>query len=79
MANHILIVDDEPVTIDLMRLMLRTLNIEVEGASTGAEAIGLAQADPPLLIILDLMLPDMSGYDVCEALKNRLAVSISRL
>jgi CheY-like chemotaxis protein len=70
MSNHILIVDDEPVTVELMRLMLKTLNIAVESASTGAEAITIVGVDPPLLVILDLMLPDMSGYDVCAALKK---------
>jgi CheY-like chemotaxis protein len=70
MQDHILIVDDEPVTVELMRLMLKTLNIAVESASTGAEAITVVEGNPPLLVILDLMLPDMSGYDVCASLKK---------
>ena len=69
MAQHVLIVDDEPEAITLMRLMLKTFNHDSEGVTTGAEAIAHARARQPLLILLDLMLPDRTGFDVCAELK----------
>jgi two-component system cell cycle response regulator len=69
MAQHVLIVDDEPEAITLMRLMLKTFNHDSEGVTTGTEAIAHARARQPLLILLDLMLPDRTGFDVCAELK----------
>lgn len=66
----ILIVDDEP---DLLRLI--DLNLRREGyrtvlAATGQEALTAARAEPPALVILDLMLPDLSGTEVCRRLRG---------
>ncbi|MCC7206377.1 MAG: response regulator [Anaerolineae bacterium] len=69
MDRKVLVVDDEPQTVELIRLMFKTLGHEAEGASTGAEAISAARRNKPLMVLLDVMLPDMSGYDVCTALK----------
>jgi CheY-like chemotaxis protein len=69
MPDHILIVDDEEPMIDLMRVMLRTLNHKASGATTGVQAINMIQRDRPKLILLDLMLPDMTGIEVCQRLK----------
>jgi DNA-binding response OmpR family regulator len=68
-ASHILIVDDEIMTVDLLKVMLRTLNHTSEGATSGHEALRLALTNPPQLIILDLMLPDMTGFEVCRKLR----------
>jgi CheY-like chemotaxis protein len=70
MPNHILIVDDDVANIDLFKVMFRTLNVEVQSATTGGEALEQAQSDPPLLLFLDLMLPDMTGFEVCARLKG---------
>lgn len=70
MPNHILIVDDDVANIDLFKVMFRTLNVEVQSATTGSQAIEQAQNDPPLLLFLDLMLPDMTGFEVCARLKG---------
>ncbi|MCS6872814.1 MAG: response regulator [Anaerolineae bacterium] len=69
MTKYILIVDDEPDNIELFRMMLRSLNVEVRGAQLGSEALIRARQEPPLLILLDLMLPDMTGFEVCAQLK----------
>src|SRR5574344_2641045 len=66
----ILIVDDEEPIRELIRY-----NVEKEGytsvtAPNGTTALNLARSDTPDIIILDLMLPDMSGLDVCRVLKN---------
>lgn len=69
MSDYILVVDDEQPMIELLKVMLKISNFPVEGATTGAEAIAMAQGDPPRLILLDLMMPDMSGFEVCESLR----------
>ena len=66
----ILIVDDE---IDTLLPLKRSLEVEdymVVGASDGHEALMKARADIPDLILLDLMMPEMDGYEVCAKLKN---------
>lgn len=66
----ILIVDDE---IDTLLPLKRSLEVEdymVVGASNGHEALMKARADIPDLILLDLMMPEMDGYEVCAKLKN---------
>lgn len=66
----ILLVDDE---IDTLLPLKRSLEIEdfiVVGASNGKEALARAKNDIPDLIILDLMMPEMDGYQVCERLKK---------
>ena len=70
MPDYILIVDDEQAMIDLLKVMLRMSNYPVEGATSGADAIALAQVAPPRLVLLDLMMPDMSGFDVCQTLRT---------
>jgi two-component system, sensor histidine kinase and response regulator len=66
----ILIVDDMPVNRLVLTEMLRKeQRYDVRPASGGPEALEMAQADPPDLILLDIMMPDLSGYDVCERLK----------
>lgn len=67
--KHVLIVDDEADNIELFGLMLRPFNVELESAQLGGEALEKARQAPPALILLDLMLPDMSGFEVCAQLK----------
>ncbi len=66
-----LIVEDEPAANELMALLMKLRGYATESAYTGAEAIALIERHEPDLILLDLMLPDMSGYQVCEAVKSR--------
>lgn len=69
-SQKILVVDDEPDVIDLLTMNLRTSGYQVMTAETGALAIQKARAESPTLIVLDLMLPAMSGLEVCKALKK---------
>ncbi len=69
MSKRVLIVDDEADNIELFGLMLRPFNVELESAQLGGEALEKARQAPPALILLDLMLPDMSGFEVCAQLK----------
>ncbi|HWE60856.1 MAG TPA: adenylate/guanylate cyclase domain-containing protein [Chloroflexota bacterium] len=66
---RILIVDDEPVNTRLLRLNLRSEGYQVLTASSGPEALQLTDADDVDLLILDVMMPGMSGYDVCRVLR----------
>jgi two-component system phosphate regulon response regulator PhoB len=71
MANRILVVDDEPDLLELVRLSLAEAGFSVETAETGREAIDKLQRAAPDLLVLDLMLPDMSGTEVCRWLRGR--------
>jgi CheY-like chemotaxis protein len=64
-------VDDDPQSLDLMALRVLGLASTVLRARGGREAIGVAQRELPDLIVLDLMMPDVNGFDVVGALLQR--------
>jgi len=68
--GNILIVDDTPAILSLLAQMLAVQGYEVQAATSGAQALAAVQATPPDLILLDVMMPEMSGYEVCEHLKS---------
>lgn len=65
----ILIVDDEPYNVDYLEQELEELNYETISASNGQEALDLVQAESPDLIVLDIMMPIMDGFEVLSRLK----------
>jgi PleD family two-component response regulator len=65
----ILIVDDDPLIRRIVNKALTAAGYQVVEASSGADALKLAQETPPNLILLDLMLPGMDGYEVCDRLR----------
>jgi two-component system, OmpR family, response regulator len=67
-AHRVLVVDDEPNIVDVISMALRFQGFEVESAGTGADAIAAVAAFKPELIVLDVMLPDMEGFDVARRL-----------
>lgn len=67
---NILIVDDEPRNLKLLEAMLIPLNYKVIKVSNGNDAISIANKFDVDLILLDIMMPDMDGYEVCCLLKN---------
>jgi DNA-binding response OmpR family regulator len=69
-SRRILIVDDEPDILKVLKLRLEKHGYEIATASTGQAGLTSCQTSPPDLVILDLMLPDMDGYDVCKKLKS---------
>ena len=73
--RQILIVDDYPGARYLRSRILSDAGYEVLEASTGTEAIRIARATKPALILLDVNLPDISGVDVCVELKRDPATS----
>jgi two-component system, OmpR family, alkaline phosphatase synthesis response regulator PhoP len=70
MAPRLLLVDDEPDLLDLLRYTLQQAGFDVETARDGAEALTLARTSPPELIVLDVMMPGMSGLEVCQAIRS---------
>lgn len=68
--TRVLVVDDEPQILRALRINLRVRQYEVHTAATGAEALAVAAAHPPDLVILDLGLPDMEGVDVIAGLRG---------
>ena len=68
-GERILVVDDEPDIVALVAYHLAKAGYRVSTASSGTEAIESARRDRPALVVLDLMLPGMSGYDVLEQLR----------
>ena len=72
----VLIVDDEKDTIIPLRIFLESNNYSVIEAYAGHEAIRKALAEVPDIILLDLMLPDMDGYEVCNSLKEEQATRL---
>jgi two-component system KDP operon response regulator KdpE len=73
---RVLVVDDEPQIRRALRVGLAGRGYQVELAASGEEALDLAAANPPDIVILDLMLPDMSGTDVCKGLREWSRVPI---
>lgn len=69
LQGDILIVDDTPDNLRLLSAMLTRQGLEVRKALNGQRAIASVQADPPDLILLDIKMPEMSGYEVCQELK----------
>jgi DNA-binding response OmpR family regulator len=72
MANglRILVVDDEVDTLGLIKLTLQTAGYEVQTAPGGQEALRLIREQPFDVVILDIMMPDVSGFDVVRQLND---------
>src|SRR6516165_9397221 len=66
----VLVIDDEESIVDLIRLGLKYEGFEVVDASDGEEGIATAQRTNPVFIILDWILPDMDGLEVCRQLRT---------
>jgi len=67
--ERILVVDDEPDIVALVAYHLAKTNYRVSTASTGTDALSIARQERPALLVLDLMLPGMSGFDVLEQIR----------
>ena len=69
MSEKILIVDDDLESLKLISLMLQRRGYEVTAAQSGEQALSKIENENPNLIILDVMMPDMDGYEVCRYLR----------
>ncbi len=70
MANQILVVDDNDMNLVLISKILELEGYEVAAASDGMEAIQSVISNKPDLAILDVMMPDMDGYELCRKLRE---------
>jgi len=69
MNDYVLIVDDDFDARRLVARIVQKLGFEVTEAGNGQEALDIIEANPPALLILDLMMPQMSGFSVIDSLK----------
>ena len=78
-GERILVVDDEPNIVDLATMYLEQEGYRVESAFDGAQALEQIQAHEPALVVLDLMLPEVDGFEVCRQTRVNSDVPIIML
>ena len=69
MSAKILIIDDHPETSSIVATILQSQGFNTENARSGLTGLSAAETDPPDLILLDVMMPDMDGIEVCRRLR----------
>jgi len=74
--KKVLVIDDDPAMTDILRLLLQTEVGLVITANSGVEGLELAHQESPDIIILDLMMPQMDGWEVCKLLREFSKVPI---
>jgi DNA-binding response OmpR family regulator len=70
MAKRVLIVDDEPNIVTSLEFLMEDAGLEVQTASNGQEALDRTASFAPDLVLLDVMMPLLNGYEVCQRIKN---------
>ncbi len=74
--KKILVIDDEAAIRDLTEIVLKRENYQVKTAENGRKGLANLESFRPDLVLLDLMLPDYSGYDLCKEIVNRTAIPV---
>ena len=69
-AQRILVIDDESSISDLISTSLRFVGFDVRTAANGAQALQIAEEFKPHAMVLDVMLPDLNGFEVCKQIRN---------
>jgi two-component system OmpR family response regulator len=69
-SHRVLVVDDEKSISDLIATSLRFVGFDVRTAATGSEALTVAEEFKPQAVVLDVMLPDLDGFEVCRQLRS---------
>jgi CheY-like chemotaxis protein len=70
MPSRVLVIDDDARSRDLVAAFLEPAGFEVRGANGGVHGLLLADAEPPDIVLLDLRMPGMDGYEVCRVLRH---------
>lgn len=78
-GQKVLVVEDEPSLVDTLEYSLARQGYEVRVATDGLKALESARKDPPDLVVLDVMLPSLDGYEVCRILRQEMSVPIIML
>jgi len=79
MGTKVLIADDEPNIVVSLSFMMRREGYDVVVARDGAEALDAIRRERPALVLLDAMMPGLTGFDVCEAVRADAAVRDTRI
>ena len=79
MSLKVLVVEDEPVLLETLAYNLQKQGYEVLTAADGYQAIALARKERPALLVLDLMLPGVDGFEVCRILRQEMSAPILML
>jgi DNA-binding response OmpR family regulator len=69
MPTKILVIDDDLAITELMSMLLKTHGFEVITTNSGAEGVKLVEEKSPSVVLLDLMMPDLDGWQVCKAIR----------
>jgi two-component system cell cycle response regulator len=75
MSARVLVVDDIPVNVRLLEAKLSAEYYDVITANSGAEALEIIAAEPPDIVLLDVMMPEMDGFEVCRRIKTNPATA----
>jgi DNA-binding response OmpR family regulator len=75
-ARRALIIDDDPDTVDLIKIIFRNAGMDVVGAFSGREAIQKCSDSHPTVILLDLMMPDMDGWETFHSIRQMTDVPV---
>jgi DNA-binding response OmpR family regulator len=70
MAKRVLVVDDEPNIVMSLRFLMEREGLEVEVASTGQAAVAALDGPPADLVLLDVMMPELDGFEVCQRIRD---------
>ena len=70
LSNMVVLVDDEPNIRETVAFILEAEGVEVETGSDGVEGLEAVRRSKPKVVLLDVMMPRMDGYEVCEAIRN---------
>ena len=71
MSAHIFVVDDDPAMVEAVAAVLSLDGFDVDGASDGASALRAILNDPPALLVLDVGMPGLSGWELCEIVRRQ--------
>jgi DNA-binding response OmpR family regulator len=73
MAKRVLVVDDEPNIVMSLRFLMEREGFQVEVASTGQAAVAALDREPADLVLLDIMMPELDGFEVCQRIRSNPA------
>jgi CheY-like chemotaxis protein len=76
---RVLVVDDDPLVRNLLSAVLHDANFDLDEAVDGQDALFIAAARPPDVVVLDVMMPGMDGFEVCRTLRADPAFSSTRI
>jgi DNA-binding response OmpR family regulator len=79
MTKKVLVVDDEPNIVMSLRFLMEREGYQVEVAPTGEAALGALAREPADLVLLDVMMPDLDGFEVCQRIRTNRAWSATKV